>query len=85
METEKIIKANIDNVKLSYLDENMKFVDLISSKDLKGRNQKERIDILVETISGTIAMLIDALKNDLEDIWNRLDKIEEQKVGGIND
>jgi len=76
METRKVIKTNLEGVQLGYLNDDLDTVKLINRDDLKAFPKNERLFILMEATAGTIEILVENIKDDLKEIWYRLDKIE---------
>ena len=73
MKTVKKIEKSIDEIRFGIIDGDAEFIPITSSKDGK-ITQEELIDaicFLVSEIKSTIG-------EDLEDIWKRLDNIEEE-------
>ena len=76
METKKVIKTSIDNFTFTYFKDDMEIAHLVNRDDLKSFKKEDRIYVLMETTAFAFENLLDLLKIDLEDIWERLDKIE---------
>lgn len=83
MKTKKVIKTNLEGIQLGYLDEDMKEVKLIRKDDLEAFPKNEQLYVLMEAISGTIEILVNAIEDDLKEIWERLDKIEERNEARV--
>jgi len=76
VETRKVIETNLEGIQLGYLDEQMNEIKLINRDDLKAFPKNERLFIFMEATAGTIEVLVENIKDDLRDIWKRLDKMD---------
>lgn len=78
METKKVIKTNVEDVKLAYLDKNDNYYEVECYDDLVDIKEKDRLETIFNIIDVTFGILIENIGEDLKDIWERLDEIEDK-------
>ena len=78
MKTEKVIRTNVETVTFGYI-KGEDFIPLDNEETIvdfaKNNNCPE---ILVRTIANAFNYLTEEIRNDLIDIWKRLDRIESE-------
>ena len=73
----KVIETSLDNIKLAYLDKNDTYFEVEKFADLDDIDEKDKLKMIFEIFQCSFEILIESLKEDLKDIWERLDGLED--------
>ena len=73
----KVIETSLDNIKLAYLDKNDTYFEVEKFADLDDIDEKDKLKMIFEIFQCSFDILIESLKEDLKDIWERLDGLED--------
>ena len=73
----KVIETSLANFKLAYLDENDTYFEVEKFADLDDIDEKDKLKMIFEIFQCSFDILIESLKEDLKDIWERLDGLED--------
>ncbi|MCK4825151.1 hypothetical protein KA005_55900 [bacterium] len=77
METKKIIEAEIDSLDLHVMEDDQ----FVTQKEVNSKEMSRLMKCSEETVDSLLMLISDikeAMGRDLKDIWERLDRIENQ-------